>query len=295
MKIIVAFGGLGNAMFYYALSNVFRQKGVRSFVFVSKTNSERSSDEIKRIFPNLAMMGNLNCCQRSYYSMLQKIRDLHYKKYRFPHKYLFCPFKGVYSDEEPVKFIPSLFENLGKNEFLMGHFQSYRYFDEYRDVILNDFQFSTEAMSARTKQIASEMRLCNSVAIHVRRGDYLNGFYYETLGKVCNLDYYRRAIAEIKKRVDTPQFYVFSDDPQYVSDNLKIGNASYIDFNNQYENTWQDMYLMSQCKHNIIANSTFSWWGAWLNTNKEKVVIAPSRWFANIEEDEIVLPEWIRL
>ena len=138
------------------------------------------------------------------------------------------------------------------------------------------------------------MQLNNSVSIHVRRGDYLNGYYFETLGKICDIDYYKRAIALINKEVNDPYFYIFSDDPGYVAENLKIENATYVDFN-RGRDSWQDMYLMSQCKHNIIANSTFSWWGAWLNTNLNKIVIAPNRWFANMDNDEIVLPEWIRL
>ena len=138
------------------------------------------------------------------------------------------------------------------------------------------------------------MKRYNSVSIHVRRGDYLNGYYYETLGKICDIAYYQRAIGTIKERVDNPHFYIFSDDPDYVTENLTIENATFVNFN-RGNDSWQDMYLMSQCKHNIIANSTFSWWGAWLNNNPQKVVVAPSHWFANMDNDEIVLPEWIRL
>ena len=108
------------------------------------------------------------------------------------------------------------------------------------------------------------------------------------------MDYYKRAITVINKKVNNPHFYIFSDDPGYVAKNLRIENATYVDFN-RGSNSWQDMYLMSQCKHNIIANSTFSWWGAWLNKYPSKIVIAPTKWFVNMQEDEIVLPEWIRV
>ena len=294
MKIVVAFGGLGNVMFYYALANAYRQKGVKAFVFVSKTNLEHYNYSLKEVFPNISMWGNLNGVEKVYYFIIQRIRDFSYKKYKVPHKFLFAPFTGLYYDQEPVKFIPSIFENLEENQYLIGHFQSYKFFNEYRDSVLNELQFSIESLSLQTRLMAKNMQLKNSVSIHVRRGDYLNGYYYETLGKICDLDYYKRAISVIKDKVADPHFFIFSDDPSYVADNLKIENATYVDFN-RGSDSWQDMYLMSQCKHNIIANSTFSWWGAWLNTNLNKIVVAPNRWFANMDNDEIVLPEWIRL
>lgn len=294
MKIVVAFGGLGNVMFYYALANAFRQKGVKSFVFVSKTNLEHYNYNLKTIFPHISMWGNLNFIHKYYYSSLQYIRNFAYKKYKMPHKYLFAPFSGLYYDQEPVKYIPSIFEHLENNQYLIGHFQSYKYFEEYREAVLNELQFSTTILSEKTKSMARDMNSFNSVSIHVRRGDYLNGYYYNTLGKICDIDYYKRAIDFINNKVNDPHFYIFSDDPGYVAENLKIENATFVDFN-RGKDSWQDMYLMSQCKHNIIANSTFSWWGAWLNRNPSKIVIAPTRWFANIEEDEIVLPEWIRV
>ena len=294
MKIIVAFGGLGNVMFYYALANTFRQKGVKSFVFVSKTNLEHYNYNLKTVFPHIAIWGNLNSFQKYYYSILQNIRNIRYKKYKMPHKFLFAPFSGLYYDQEPVKFIPSIFEFLEENQYLIGHFQSYKYFEEYRDAILKELEFSTDLLSEETNLIANDMNSSESVSIHVRRGDYLNGYYYNTLGNICDIDYYKRALAVIKNKVDDPHFYVFSDDLDYVAKNLKIENATYVDIN-RGSDSWQDMYLMSQCKHNIIANSTFSWWGAWLNRNPSKIVIAPTRWFANMDEDEIVLPEWIRV
>lgn len=294
MKIVVAFGGLGNVMFYYALANAFRQKGVKSFVFVSKTNLEHYNYNMKTVFPHISMWGNLNYIQKYYYSVLQYVRNFRYKKYKMPHKYLFAPFSGLYFDQDPVKFIPSIFEHLEDNQYLIGHFQSYKFFEEYRDSILEELQFSVEILSEKTKMIANDMQRCNSVSIHVRRGDYLNGYYYNTLGKICDIAYYQRAIAAVKEKVDNPHFYIFSDDSKYVAENLKIDNATYVDFN-VGKDSWQDMFLMSRCKHNIIANSTFSWWGAWLNRNPSKIVIAPTRWFANIDEDELVMPEWIRL
>lgn len=292
MKIIVAFGGLGNVMFYYALATAFRQKGATSYVFLSKTNLEHNNFDLNMIFPSLSIWGNLNAYQKLYYMILQKVRNIHYKKYKIPHKFLFYPLKGIYSVSEPVNYLP-VFTNLNNNNYYVGYFQSYKYFDNCRSLILKEFQFSEKHLSKKTKEIARIINSCNSISVHVRRGDYLNGYYYELLGKVCDMDYYRRAIAIMKRKVLNPHFFFFSDDSDYISENFKSDDTDYICFN-KGKDSWQDMYLMSICNHNIIANSTFSWWGAWLNSNTNKIVVAPSRWFSDKVDEEIIPPEWLR-
>lgn len=294
MKVIVAFGGLGNVMFYYALATAFRHKGITAYVFLSKTNLEHNNYNLNAIFPNLLIWGNINTFQKFYYLILQNLRSIHYKKNKIPHKFLFYPFKGIFSDKEPVNYLPSVFDNLKQNEYFIGYFQSYKYFDNCRSFILKEFQFSQKHLSEKTKDIASKIKGCNSISVHVRRGDYLNGFYYELLGKVCDMNYYKRAIDIMKSKVLDPHFFVFSDDPDYISDNFELGDTETITFN-RGKDSWQDMYLMSICKHNIIANSTFSWWGAWLNNYSNKIVVAPKRWFADKVDDEIIPPEWLRI
>ena len=294
MKVIVAFGGLGNVMFYYALATAFRRKGITAYVFLSKTNLEHNNYSLNAIFPNLPIWGNINIFQKFYYLILQKLRSIHYKKYKIPHKFLFYPFEGIYSDKEPVNYLASVFNNPKNNQYYVGYFQSYKYFDNCRSLILKEFQFSEKHLSENTKDIARKIKDCNSISVHVRRGDYLNGFYYELLGKVCDMNYYKRAIDIVKSKVLDPHFFVFSDDQDFISDNFELGNTDIITFN-RGKDSWQDMYLMSICKHNIIANSTFSWWGAWLNNNSKKIVVAPDRWFADKVDDEIIPPEWLRI
>ena len=294
MKAVVAYGGLGNVMFIYALVCAYRQKGVKSFLFVSDANLEHNGYELEKVFPNTSQWRGLNTMQKMYYSIMQKMRKLHYKKYHFPHKLLFFPFNKLHYFKEPVTYFPQVFERLDRNEYLIGFFQSYKYFENCKDAIYQEFQFAENRLSEATKKMANLMHKSNSVSIHVRRGDYMNGYYYDMLGKVCDIGYYQRAIAEIKERVQNPQFFIFSDDKNYVAQNLLIENAIYVDFNSGI-NSWQDMYLMTQCNHHIIANSTFSWWGAWLDKHTNKVVVAPSRWFSFMGHDEIVPPEWIRV
>lgn len=294
MKAVVAYGGLGNVMFTYALVCAYRQKGIKSFLFVSDANVEHNGYELERVFPRTDQWRGLNSLQKVYYSIMQKIRNIRFRKRNFPHRILFFPFDDQHYDQAPVHFFPQVFASLQKNEYLIGLFQSYKYFEDCRNEILQEFRFDTNRLSDSTRQIAEQMQQCDSVSIHVRRGDYMNGYYYNLLGKVCDLDYYQRAIEEIKKHVAHPNFYVFSDDKEYVVKNLPLEDAVYVDFNRGLD-SWQDMYLMSHCRHNIIANSTFSWWGAWLNSYQDKIVVAPPRWFNDMEHDDIIPPNWKRV
>ena len=121
-----------------------------------------------------------------------------------------------------------------------------------------------------------------------------NPKHWATTGSVCQLPYYQNAIAEMSRRVASPSYYIFSDDIAWVKENLPLQNAVYIDWNTD-EDSWQDMMLMSHCKHHIICNSTFSWWGAWLNPNMDKTVIVPSRWFQHSEAPDIYPTGWIKV
>ena len=121
----------------------------------------------------------------------------------------------------------------------------------------------------------------NSVSLHIRRGDYVSNQKTNQTHGTCDLDYYQRCITEIEKEVENPYFFVFSDEIEWVKENLKINHpAEYVD-QNTGDKSYEDMRLMSQCKHNVIANSSFSWWGAWLNSYPDKIVFAPKRWFAS--------------
>ena len=132
-----------------------------------------------------------------------------------------------------------------------------------------------------------------AVSLHVRRGDYLKPKFWENAGCLCGVPYYRRAIAEIRRRTGEAHFYVFSDDPEWCRANLPLDEtAVFVDWNKKAD-SWQDMMLMSLCRHNIICNSTFSWWGAWLNNNPGKTVLAPDRWFVSAPTPHINSPSWV--
>lgn len=294
MKIVIASAGLGNMMFQYALVVALRSKGERAVLFVSEANAHHNGYELENVFPAVKPYHGLSRIGTSYYHFLGKVRKIKiFSRKKTPHRLLFLSFERV-SPENNFVYLPEVFSKPKKNQYFSGAFQSYRFFEDCRDRLLKEFAFDESKLSEESKQMADRIMCCNSVSIHVRRGDYMSPLWYEYLGSICNVDYYQRALTEMENNVKEPCFFVFSDDIDYVRDNLNIPNAIYVNFNHS-DNSWQDMYLMSLCKHNIIANSSFSWWGAWLNKNEEKIVIAPKKWWASLDNDNVVPPSWIRI
>ena len=150
-----------------------------------------------------------------------------------------------------------------------------------------------ELLNEATRELRNTIENCNAASLHVRRDDYLSTTYAYGFGGICTTAYYQNAIAYMKEKTIDPAFFVFSDDINWCRENLDVEGATFVDCNHGDE-SWQDMFLMSKCKHNIIANSSFSWWGAWLNNNTNKIVVAPDRWWNGLKDD--VVPEtWIRI
>jgi hypothetical protein len=193
-------------------------------------------------------------------------------------------------------FYPEVFDFKHKNELFRGTWQSESFFENAKNEVRNAFIFNEDLLSAETRKLKTEITASNSVSIHVRRGDYLSAQYANGFAGICTLDYYQKAVETIteKRQNQVLKFFIFTDDAEWVQQNFNIENAVYVT-NNTGVDSWQDMYLMSCCKDNIIANSSFSWWGAWLNANPIKIVIAPERWWRSFEKDDVVPHEWIRI
>jgi len=203
--------------------------------------------------------------------------------------------KGSHIKEKYFHFDPNIL-SLPYNIYLEGYWQSEKYFKDIKDLILDEFTVKTMPVD-RNRELAEMITKDNAVSLHVRRGDFISNPAASKFHGTCSLDYYHSAIERIAARVDHPTFFVFSDDTAWVKDNLSISYpVTYIN-NNTDETAYEDMRLMSLCKHNIIANSSFSWWGAWLNRNTDKIVIAPSRWFneESIDTRDLIPDGWIKL
>lgn len=267
-KRVLLTGGLGNQMFQYAFYLSLKNRGISCCIDASYYSVVKMHNgfELRRVF-EIQEQTSVHTFHGNIIRILRKYtpKFLVYKD----RVYQYC--EEAYTAKQPV---------------LMGDWLSYRYFDTIKSQIYNAYCF--KGISPQNVSVANEIHKKNAVSIHIRRGDYLRLPNY----CVCDEYYYGKAIELIKDKVENSIFYVFSNEPEWCNSFMKNFNVSYkiIDWN-QGKDSYQDMYLMTQCKHNIIANSTFSWWGAWLNQNQNKIVVAPSQWFRNNDKN-INCPGW---
>lgn len=180
--------------------------------------------------------------------------------------------------------------------YLDGYWQSQKYFSDWAQVLRREFT-PVAPLEPENAALAARIDAVNAVSLHVRRGDYANEPTTHRYHGICSRDYYERAVEYIDNRVQAIHLFVFSDDQEWTRGNLRFGRpASFVDTNSA-DRGYRDMQLMARCRHHILANSSFSWWGAWLNPSREKIVIAPRRWFdAGANDTRDLIPEsWVRL
>lgn len=178
--------------------------------------------------------------------------------------------------------------------YLDGYWQSEKYFAGVADIIQQEVTVRF-AQAGKDKELADMIASSESVSLHVRRADYVSNPKTKEVHGACDLDYYSRCVQELTQTVRNPHFFVFSDDPEWARDNLRLPCPTIVIDHNGPDRNYEDLRLMSQCRHNIIANSSFSWWGAWLNPNEDKLVFAPTRWVAKrgVNHKDMVPPGWI--
>ncbi|MGV8081422.1 MAG: alpha-1,2-fucosyltransferase [Syntrophales bacterium] len=183
-----------------------------------------------------------------------------------------------------------------KNVYLRGYWQSEKYFLPIADTIRGEI-VGTETQDARSRDLKAEILRTSSVSVHVRRGDYVTDPAAREIHSLCDDDYYRRCVRFLEDRVKDLRCFVFSDEPDWVRRNLDLGRPAVVVDHNGGEKDCEDLLLMCRCRYHIIANSSFSWWGAWLSGFPEKIVLAPRSWFraGTLEETDIVPDSWIRM
>jgi hypothetical protein len=196
--------------------------------------------------------------------------------------------------EKFFHFDPDFF-NVKDTVFLKGIWQSEKYFIDQAETIRQILTIKEEYIK-HLFPLRTELQSTNSIAIHVRRGDYLTAVALDVLGLQGN-EYYQAAWSTITSQVPNAQVYYFSDDIKFVEEELMPIIPGKILSRPEPNNYIEDFYLMSQCKHNIIANSSFSWWAAWLNNNPGKTVVAPKKWFNNGPKDtqDLIPNSWVRI
>ncbi len=286
-KIIIKFnGGLGNQMFQWAFGSALEKKtGVKVFFDMSFFEKKYARPYELNIF-NLDIKFIKNLWLKLKLKIIWKLRKkLHNKK-----------FLGLSFYSEPhFEFDENLFK-VKPNTYIEGFFQSEKYFKDIGTEIRADFQFKN-LPDEENQKLIEKIGTTNSISLHIRRCDYVKKKRYKNLYAKCTLDYYKRGVEYIEGKYNNPTLFIFSDDINWVMENLNLPYESVYVSHNTGNKSYEDMRLMSLCKHNIIANSSFSWWGAWLNDNKEKIVIAPQKWFYDekIFQEDVIPQNWVKL
>ncbi|MDN3584404.1 alpha-1,2-fucosyltransferase [Mucilaginibacter flavus] len=289
MIIVKIHGGLGNQLFQYAFG---RKVAIQNACELKLDLSFFEDQSVRRYALNhYSVMEHIASpadCERLVAKHNSKLRHVARKYFRYhPH----------YIEENGLSYNQAYLEVKGECLF-NGYWQSEKYFADISHIIRNEFKVTVKS-SGPNIELRKKIDCSNAVSLHIRRGDFENNKIVNHIHGVCSLDYYLAGIQYIATQLADPVFYVFSDDILWAKENLTINYAViFVDINDEYS-AFEDMALMSRCKHHIIANSTFSWWGAWLNPDPCKIVVAPKNWFAdpamNLQSASIVPEKWVRL
>lgn len=284
-------GGLGNQMFQYAAATAIALRHQKKLFFDLQFLLD-NQEETDVFTPRSFSLDIFNVKGRVLNSSLKRIFDNAFLRAVIPGR-----LKKVchsYNDQ-------SDFSNIEFPACMEGYFQSEDYFKDYRSILLDDFSFKLP-LGNHNEKILMDIENSPAVSVHVRRGDYVSKIAVASVHSNCDIEYYERAITWMREKIGSPVFYFFTDDPLWVKQNFidkySFNKMVLIDKNDGAD-SWKDMLLMSRCKHHIIANSSFSWWGAWLNCYPQKMVIAPRQWFSDKNKyrfaKEIIPESWIRL
>jgi hypothetical protein len=291
MIITKLIGGLGNQMFQYAAG---RQTAITNNTELKLDIS--GYDHQIGITPRKYMLDVFNIHASVATKQEIKLFNNH-SKYRIQrnlHRIMLSLLRRHYIRQKTSGFAHE-FLTISDESYLDGYWGSEKYFKDIKNIIHKEFTFKNKPDVANRKMI-SRIKNCDSVSIHIRHGDYIEDKKTNQFHGVCDLGYYFKAVTLIVKKVKSPQFFVFSDDLLWAKQNFHLKfPCIYVD-HNIGKKDYEDMRLISYCQHNIIANSSFSWWGAWLNKNPDKIVIAPREWFCDksIDTKDLIPQSWIK-
>jgi len=204
------------------------------------------------------------------------------------------PAKKHIREKKLFSFDPKILR-LPDGVYLDGYWQTEKYFVDITGIIRQEATVKFQ-QTGKDKGLADMIASTESISMHIRRGDYVSNPKTKQVHGICGIDYYARCVEHIAQIVKNPHFFIFSDDSEWVRTTLKLPYPNTLVDHNDADKNYEDLRLMSQCRHNIIANSSFSWWGAWLNPRKNKLVLAPKRWLAKkvVNCADIIPARWIR-
>lgn len=292
MVIVNLIGGLGNQMFQYAAGRALTlARGEPLHVDVAGLGGIGTRQfELPRIFRCVAEIASADEVRRTLGWQAAPIVK------RILARPELAALRGRSFVVEPHFHFWQGIRSVPASAYLHGYWQSEKYFSDAIATLLADFSFR-QPMSEVNAVWAEKIDRRAAVSVHVRRGDYVSNSKARAFHGYCSVDYYRAAVGLIAERVSGPEFFVFSDDIAWARENLDIGfPCHYVDHNRGAE-SYNDMRLMSLCQHHIIANSSFSWWSAWLAASPSGIVIAPKQWFRRAFHDtsDLIPDGWIRV
>jgi len=271
MKVLQTIGGIGSQMMAYAtylsLKECYPNEKVYydTHFFDEKIDNGHNGEELKRVFGIVEeklpkFIDSLLYSKNLFWYL---IRGITYKL-----KIINYFFRDNYNFEKKIF-------NLKGNYVIFQMWTSLKYFESIRSRLNGIYMFPEfNEKDYKNIELLKKIKETNSISIHIRRGDYVGN---PILGNVVKFSYYEKAVNIVRQKIQNPIFYVFSDDSEWAKQNITFDNSIYIDWNKGID-SWKDMYLMSMCKCNIIPNSSFSWWAALLNQNRDKIVINPKYW-----------------
>lgn len=290
MKIVKILGGLGNQMFQYAFYLALKERYPNEEIYIDtscfRNYPLHNGYELAEIF-------DIDAKEANFYDKLKIAYP--YQNYHIWQigKYILPKRKTMYMERKEGGYDNLAFQ-VTRSCYYDGYWQDEQYFKDIKDKIIQ--VFTPKKISSINENLISNIANKTSLSIHVRRGDYIGNSFYDG---ICTLAYYEKAIKKILDSINIDFVCIFSNDIDWCKQTLapllkQIEDVVYVNWN-KGQDSYQDIFLMSACKHNIVANSSFSWWGAWLNQNKDKIVICPSKW-NNITNSQFQPPkEWIKI
>ncbi|MBP5406293.1 alpha-1,2-fucosyltransferase [bacterium] len=289
MIIVKLMGGLGNQMFQYAFGKALETK------FKDTTSFDKSwfDQKFENVTPRVFGLDAFNISLHFIDPKRLFFRNPRHSWF----KILKQKIKGKIVCQKITEACFSFNQiKPNGNFYLEGYWQNNEYYEGIRKIIVEEFHFP-KFSCPEDINLQDMICGCESVAVHIRRGDYVSSPKTNQYHGTCSMKYYKDAVNKILSEIPDVKFFLFTDDPDFVKANFGFLSDSTLVSNNQRSEI-DELNLMHLCKHFIIANSSFSWWGAWLSQNPNKIVIAPKQWFNNTEANEkckIVPKDWIRI
>lgn len=299
MIIVRIVGGLGNQLFQYSFAKALSLKYNKKLFIDDSLFKHYQSIEEQSTIAN----SEIRDFQLKYFYISSKLLNKYFQHSIIKYK------NDNFNNDLINKFIGKVFKfkvvtpdnyslsmiNQAKNVILEGYWQNQDIIEEYKLELLKEIKLN-RPLPSKYSEIISEINSTNSIAVHVRRGDYIDNSIMKEKFVECNAEYYQKSLNYVDNNVDEPCYFVFSDDIEWSKKNLSLfGDIKFMDIDGL---PYEHLSIMSQCKHQIIANSTFSWWAAWLNPNSSKLVLYPKNWYYDkaLNENVIRIPSnWIEI